>query len=209
MNQQLEYFKQAELALASYGNFVTEIPDQSELERVGFSPAQARDSFIPKYRIVTQYSDSTGLSVTVFKSTDAQNPQTFLAIRGTDPNDPGDILADLLTATFGTTVMLPQYASLKAQVQTWLNDGTLPQTFTVTGHSLGGVLATGLVDDPDVSSHISHAYLYNAPGQGGIVGSLVNTLLGFMGLSPLNYSSKISNIEDQTQACLHDSFKAF
>lgn len=56
----------------------------------------------------------------------------------------------------------------------------------------------GLANDSDFAANVSHAYLYNAPGMGGIVGSFANTLLGFMGLSPTGDSSKISNIEAAT-----------
>ncbi|GKS69955.1 hypothetical protein W03_19590 [Nitrosomonas sp. PY1] len=193
MNRQVDYFKQAELALATYASLLTEIPDPDELKRVDFSDSQATN-FSNTYRVVTQYNDpAIGLSATVFA--DNVTEETFLAIRGTEITDPGDIFAGLPIAIFGTTVLQPQYASLKTQVQAWLSDGTLKPTFTVTGHSLGGFLATGLVDDPAFASHISHAYLYNAPGTGGIVGSFADTLLGFMGLSPLGDSSKISNIE--------------
>jgi hypothetical protein len=64
---------------------------------------------------------------------------------------------------------------------------------------LGGFLAMGLANDPVFAANVSHAYLYNAPGMGGIVGSFADMLLGFTGLSPTGDSTKISNIEDQTQ----------
>ncbi len=191
MNQ--EYFKQAELALAAYASLNTGAPDRAALVFASFSEVQAI-TFATTYCVVTQYNDpATGLSATVFA--DKNTEETFLAIRGTEITDPGDIFAGLPIAIFGTTILQPQYASLKTQVQAWLSNGTLKPTFTVTGHSLGGFLAAGLVDDPAFANHVSYAYLYNAPGTGGIVGSLADTLLGFMGLSPLGDSSKISNIE--------------
>mgnify|MGYP001143037032 CR=1 FL=1 len=52
MNQ--EYFKQAELALAAYADFVTNIPTQDELTDIGFSDVQVLDSFIPVYPVVDQ-----------------------------------------------------------------------------------------------------------------------------------------------------------
>ncbi len=42
MNQQFEYFKQAELALAAYANFNSDIPAQAELKDADFSTDQAR-----------------------------------------------------------------------------------------------------------------------------------------------------------------------
>lgn len=116
MNQQMEYFKQAELALAAYGNFASNIPTLRELEAADFSPSQAR-AFADTYRVIDQEGDVTGLSATIFAN-DATG-ETFPAIRGTEINDSGDLFAGLLLAMFGSTVLQPQYASLKAQVQVW------------------------------------------------------------------------------------------
>lgn len=197
MSPHTEYSKQAELALAAYGNFTSNVPTLEELDDAGFSIAQA-NAFILKYEVVDQHSDNSGLSATVFL--DNNTGETYLAIRGTEITDPGDLFAGLSIAAFGTTVLQPQYASLKNQVQAWLDGGILPQSFSVTGHSLGGFLATGLVDDPAFVNNVSHAYLYNAPGVGGVVGSFADILLGFLGLSPATDTSKISNIEAATGA---------
>jgi hypothetical protein len=188
-----EYFNHAELALAAYANGLNEsIETNTKLKNGGFSTTQA-DAFILKYTVIDQHTDATGLSATIFAN-DATG-ETFLAIRGTQMTDPGDLLAGLSLAIFGSTVLQPQYASLKTQVQAWLNDGTLPSTFTVTGHSLGGFLAMGLANNPVFAANVSHAYLYNAPGMGGIVGSFADMLLGFMGLSPTGDSNKINHPE--------------
>ena len=57
----------------------------------------------------------------------------------------------------------------------WQADGTLTPTFTVTGHSLGGYLAASLLyENPRV---VEHAYLFNAPGRGGVAASTLNALL--------------------------------
>ncbi len=63
----------------------------------------------------------------------------------------------------------PQYISLKFKVVEWIENGVLPQSFTVTGHSLGGFLAAGLVAEPLIANHISHAYLFNVQGVGGVL----------------------------------------
>jgi hypothetical protein len=130
----------------------------------------------------------------VFKSTDPNNPQTFLAIRGT--NDPLDLLTDLVNiAVFGSTKLQPQYSNLKNKVTEWLGNDILPDTFTVTGHSLGGFLATDLAIDEDFSGNISHAYLYNTPGQGGIFGDLLNMMQNTWGIPTQYDPAKFSNIE--------------
>jgi len=195
-----DYFKQAELALGTYSNLnsdmsLNEYQDALQDSGKGLSSYQAKN-FATTYRVVTQHTDATGLSATIF-SNDATG-EAFLSIRGTEITDPSDLFAGLSLATFGTTILQPQYVSLKTQVQAWLSDGTLPQTFSVTGHSLGGFLAMGLANDPVFAANVSHAYLYNAPGMGGIVGSFADMLLGFMGLSPTGDSTKISNIEAAT-----------
>lgn len=197
MNQHTDYFKQAELALAAYGNFATNEPTRQELVAAEFSAAQA-DAFILKYQTVTQYTDATGLSATVFA--DADN-NTFLAIRGTEASDPMDLLTDLINITWlGSTALQPQYISLKFKVAEWIENGVLPQNFTVTGHSLGGFLAAGLVAEPAFANHISHAYLFNAPGVGGYTGpsAAAYAILNFLGIAPTYDQSKISNIEAVT-----------
>ena len=201
MNQ--EYFKHAELAFAAYANLNAGTPDNAALRGVNFSASQAV-AFSSAYQVVDRHSDATGLSATVFKSTDSGNPQTFLAIRGT--NDPLDLLTGLVNiAIFGSTTLQPQYLSLKNQVQTWLNDGILPQSFTVTGHSLGGFLATDLTVDAQFANKISHAYLYNTPGQGGIFGDLINLMQNTWGFGTQYDPSKFSNIEAVVSDGLNNS----
>ncbi len=195
MSQHAEYFKQAELAFASYTkNLTAGIPDRDKLiNDAEFSATQA-DAFILKYEVVDQHTDATGLSATVLA--DKNTGETFLAIRGTEISDPADLLTGLVNiALFGSTTLQPQYQSLKTQVQTWLNDGVLPQTFTVTGHSLGGFLATDLAVDSTFTNNISHAYLYNTPGQGGIFGDLLNMMQNTWGIPTQYDPAKFSNIE--------------
>ena len=193
-----EFFKHAELSLATYADLVTGVDIKDELKIAGFSDIQA-DAFVFKYRIVDQQfnENATGLSATIFA--DKVSGETFLAVRGTEPTDIRDFATGIFDIMlFGSTQLHPQYNSLKAKVTEWLGSGALPPTFTVTGHSMGGFLAIGLVDDPAFASHVSHAYLYNAPGMGGIVGSFADTLLGFMGISSSGDTTKISNIEAAT-----------
>lgn len=124
---------------------------------------------------------------------------TFLAVRGTELTDIRDFATGVFDIMlFGSTQLHPQFNSLKAKVTEWLENGTLSPTFTVTGHSMGGFLATGLVNDPDFASNVSHAYLYNTPGLGGFLGPSINTVLGWIGFAEAYDQSKISNIEAAT-----------
>jgi len=208
MSKLHQYFEQAELALAAYGTFNNGGPEQDQLTDIDFSDRQA-DEFIKKYSVVAQYThtetievideitgevtgtveNSNGLSVTVFE--DKATGQKYLAIRGTD--DLEDLITDVVDiALLGTPLFQEQYASLKAQVQAWLNDGTLSDTFTVTGHSLGGFLAMGVA--ADFGAHVSHTYLYNSPGLNGLLGGATEGVLEHLGIeAPLN-ESQVSNI---------------
>lgn len=143
-------------------------------QQAEFSINQARN-FTDTYYVMIQYTDVTGLSATVFA--DKVSGETFLAIRGTEASDLMDLLTDLIDITWlGSTTLQPQYISLRSKVAEWLENGTLPQNFTVTGHSLGGFLAAGLVAEPVLADHISHAYLFNNPGGGGHSGPFAMVL---------------------------------
>ena len=209
MSLYTDYFQQAELAFAAYAkNLAPGDPNETELIKAGFSANQARN-FASIYQVEDQHTDPTGLSATVFKSTDPENPQTFLAIRGTEILDPGDMLTNLINiALFGDTTLHPQYISLKSKVQEWLDAGKLPQNFTVTGHSLGGFLATDLTVDAQFSSNISHAYLYNTPGQGGIFGDLLKLMQDTWGFGTQYDPAKFSNIEAVVSDGLNNSLVA-
>lgn len=176
------YFKHAELALSAYANLIAGILDspsqQEALQQAGLSNTQATD-FAENWRVIDQYNHSemqllsgtddqyievsNGLSVAVFE--EIESGKRYLAIRGT--NDLQDFITDVIDiGLLGTTRLQEQYHSLRNQVQAWLDDGTLPSTFTVSGHSLGGFLATGLA--AEFSNHVEHTYLYNAPGVSGL-----------------------------------------
>ena len=186
------YWKHAELALAAYGNLLPGDLNITELRRIGMSATQAF-RFAASWRVVDQHSDLlSGLSVTVFE--DLTNSKCYLSIRGTEPTDAGDIGTDLFIVFTGYEVNLSaQYRQLKAKVGEWLADGTLQPGFTVSGHSLGGFLATGLV--ADFSASISHAYLYNAPGLNGVLGGATAPILQAFGITAPVDALKISNIK--------------
>ena len=167
-----DYFKQAEFALAAYGTLTVGTPDIQVLKSkdVGMATKQA-EQFAETYAVAAQYNDdSNGLSVTVFTDTSGNN---YLAVRGTD--DLNDVLSDLVDiALLGSTLLQAQYTSLKAKVTEWIDEGTLASNFTVTGHSLGGFLATGIT--ADFAANVSHTYLYNSPGVGGLASGILTAL---------------------------------
>ena len=187
------YLFQAELALAAYADLTGPVSRYKvALEAVGMASSQA-NLFLSTYTVLTQYSHPTnGLSATVFADAGGNK---YLAIRGTD--DGYDLASGVINiAILGSTARQAQYASLKAKVTEWLGNGTLSSWFTVTGHSLGGFLATGIA--ADFAANVSLAYLYNSPVLGGVVGSVLHfsalrSALG-IGASTLD-SSKVSNIK--------------
>jgi pimeloyl-ACP methyl ester carboxylesterase len=196
MTTTTDLLKQAELALAAYSNLAPGAPDVLKLVDGGrgLSTPQAQQfaGSVTGYTVVTQYNTSNGLSATVFADAGGNK---YLAIRGTE--DGYDLATDAIDiAILGTNKYQSQYASLKAKVTEWIGNGTLSSSFTVTGHSLGGFLATGIA--ADFAGNVSHAYLHNSPGVGGILGSVlpfdaVRSALG-IGTTTLD-PAKISNIK--------------
>ncbi|MHB1214457.1 MAG: hypothetical protein ACYCY9_05660 [Thiobacillus sp.] len=194
MSTIIESYKQAELALAAYSNLTPGIsgkPYTDALEANGNGMASAQASaFAATWNVVDQYTDpTTGVSATVFQAV-AGGPK-YLAIRGTGGLD--DIGADIDLAVGLPLGFNLQYIALKTQVATWLADGTLVSGFTVSGHSLGGYLAVGL--EADFSGSIGQAYLYNAPGLNGVLGSVTGAILDTLGITAPIDPSKISNIK--------------
>lgn len=188
MSQITEYFQQSELALAAYANLITGVPDKAALIDAGMSDTQAA-SFTATYSVAAQYNDPNGLSATVFADATGN---TYLAIRGTDSAI--DMITNVIgIALLGTTALQPQYASLKVKVQEWLGSGVLSPSFTVTGHSLGGFLATGIA--ADFASNVSHAYLYNSPGVGGITSIVTSPILNALGVTSSFDPDKFSNLK--------------
>jgi hypothetical protein len=170
-------YAEAQLALAAYADLSEQMPPEDYLTALGpagMGDAQAR-AFVSEYRVVDQYGGKmsqpyvdefgierqvtveTGLSVTLFER--IADGQRVVAVRGTEISDLRDLKNDLLLLLGGAKV-LPQQAALNAKVQAWLEGGQLAPGFTVTGHSLGGFLATGLT--AAFGSQIANVYAYNA-----------------------------------------------
>ncbi|SDE53483.1 hypothetical protein [Desulfuromonas thiophila] len=159
-----DYYKYSELALASYSDLAAGMVQQDYIDALmndgdGMSQKQA-ETFAPNWTVLDQYDgmveetyydefgdeqtflNPTGLSVTLFE--DGSGKQV-VAIRGTEPTDLDDIVTDIIDiGVLGTSEHQAQYAALSAQIQKWKDDGTLRTNFSVTGHSLGGFLATNL-----------------------------------------------------------------
>jgi Ca2+-binding RTX toxin-like protein len=132
---------------------------------------------------------SNGLSVTVFQ--EVSTGKRYLAIRGTEAASGADLWTDLKDlVAIGTPEHQSQYQSLHTKIQQWLGDGTLPASFTVAGHSLGGFLAAAVAID--FPQNVEHAYLYNAPGAGGV---RANLELALQILGGLPEGSRMLNLE--------------
>ena len=170
------YLEYAQLAFASYANLAAGIqgPDyNAALEDAGMAEKQAQ-RFAESWSVVDQFGDSTGVSATIFQ----RGTELYLAIRGTEP-EAGDILADGLLALGVSAKLNPQFESLKSQIDgVWRKEGgpLFGKDFSVSGHSLGGYLAVAVKESyPD---SVTEAYIYNAPGTGGLVGNIADLVSG-------------------------------
>lgn len=188
MSNVTTYFEQAQLALAAYSNLAPGMTrDDYELalrdDGKAMTPTQAA-AFAAKWSVVAQYNDAaTSLSATVFQ--EIATGKHYLAIRGTDPTDIGDLLADGGILLHGIPDLSDQYQSLHAKVVEWQTNGVLPGAFTVAGHSLGGWLAEGLA--VDFAASIEHTYVYNSPGLFGAgFGDLMQQINDALGTSFLS-----------------------
>ena len=181
MTSVTQFFQQSELALASYAKnlfpgisgdlYQTALEDGGQ----GFAPSQAQQ-FALTWRVLDQYTDSTGLSATIFE--EVSSGKRTLAIRGTQA-EAGDIVSDVLLAAGVSARLNPQFDALQAKLDNeWLAEGGLlrGQPFTVSGHSLGGYLAAAV--KAQYSAQVTSVYLYNAPGSGGLIGNIAGLVAG-------------------------------
>ena len=119
------------------------------------------------------YLTSTGLSVTLFE--EVGGGRQVVSIRGTEPTDFDDVETDIVdVGFFGNSLFQIQYHALSFRVRDWIDSGYLRPGFDVSGHSLGGFLATSLA--VDYQDQIAHTYIYNAPGVGGVTGGVVQAI---------------------------------
>ncbi|RCS56425.1 lipase family protein, partial [Parvibium lacunae] len=176
-----ELYIQSLLAQAAYANLQIGIPQQSSLRQdANMSVTQAAE-FASQWRVVNQLNDAsvTGVSATLFE--EIATGKKYLAVRGTEFTNVPDLLADYVLSNGFPSTMNLQYQKLKQTIDTWTANGTIPINFTVTGHSLGGYLASALAID--YGSRISATYTYNAPGVDGIFSPIVNVLRSALGVS--------------------------
>lgn len=156
-------------------------PYVKALINAGMSSQQAID-FANTYTVVDQYNDPvSGSSVTLFDNGGTK----YFAIRGTDPNNLGtpiDVIADI--GVFEGLNGQQQYFALQSYYQSLIASGTLSAStpLTVTGHSLGGLLAQMFA--VDYPSAVSQVTTFNAPGVGGIWAQILQ-LVGLPGSVPM------------------------
>ncbi|WP_037588301.1 hypothetical protein, partial [Stenoxybacter acetivorans] len=143
MNNSIQtIYQQSLLALASYAeNLISGIsrdPYIEALKKEKMTERQA-NSFVDAWKVIDQYTDVSGVSATVFESTQGTR---HLAIRGSE--SPGDYYADYILALGFPSYVSPQFIQLQTQVRSWIDSGALNNGFTVSGHSLGGYLAAAV-----------------------------------------------------------------
>lgn len=184
-------FEQSELALAAYATLASGIPNSAELvkDSTGMSVAQASD-FAQNWTVIAPtFNDpaGSGASATLFQNN--ATGEITLAVRGTELTT-GDLTADGLLALGIPSSLNPQFTALQNQISTWQQAGG-PLSggvhFNVSGHSLGGYLAYAVAQaNPNA---VTSTYMFNAPGVGGLTGTLaeaLTSLLGLTGTAPAN-----------------------
>jgi hypothetical protein len=188
--QQLSIYSQT--SLASYATDLLPIQNNSaryKVQAVGMAASQA-DDFDATWAVLQQSTPTAnGFSAVLLQN--RTTGEKVLAIAGTDPASPADIITDLVNvALYGTVLGMPQYASLESFYTQLVSSGKLgaAEQVTVTGHSLGGFLAQAFTARH--TSVVSAAYTYNAPGFG-----TAELLLGFLGVTDAAAAAaKITNV---------------
>lgn len=162
-------------------------------DKVNMSASQA--ARINATWVVLQQSaeNANGFSAVLLQRRDAQGNATgekVLAIAGTDPSSPADLITDIVNiAQYGTALGMPQYLALDTFYAQLVASGKLgaSEQIVVTGHSLGGFLTQAFTARH--GNVVSAAYTYNAPGFGSF-----EALLGFFGITNTSAAAKITNI---------------
>jgi len=153
--------------------------------------------FVNRYTVIRQFNDeSTGFAATLFF--DEETGKQVLAIRGTEFSTE-DYATDILVGLLG--VATDQFNSLKHFIAELQSDPAITlDNLTVTGHSLGGHLATLLTLDEALGGLVEQAYTYNGAGLSvvpvPVLGTLVlPALIDFFGLDTGNAATnKITNL---------------
>jgi hypothetical protein len=169
MNTINNYASQSELAWAAYASLQIGDMTRSQLtdsNTASMSDALA-DSLIARYRVIDILNDPTsGAYAVVFE--DKTTGARTLAVRGTSPSVT-DIAADTYLLVGVPSNLNPQYQALEAKVVQWQSAGVINSSTTLTGHSLGGYLATALKSTTPAA--LGATYTFNAPGLGSVFGT--------------------------------------
>ncbi|MHB1198401.1 MAG: putative Ig domain-containing protein [Polaromonas sp.] len=169
MNTINNYASQSELAWAAYANlqigeiFASQLTDKNTAD---IQQALA-DSLAARYLVVDILNDTASGAYAVVFEDKATGART-LAIRGTTPSV-ADIAADTYLLIGVPSNLNPQYQALQAKVSQWQIAGVINASTTLTGHSLGGYLATALKSTTPAA--LGATYTYNAPGLGSVFGT--------------------------------------
>ncbi|MCW5930012.1 MAG: hypothetical protein KIT80_24050, partial [Chitinophagaceae bacterium] len=165
------YFQHSQLAMAAYADFTATMSSNDykrALKDAGFTDPLV-DTFVAAYSVIGEtFTDPvTGLSVTLFQK--VATGEKILAIRGTNPDEVGDLITDGLLLAGESATLSPQYVALQRYYSQLIEHEALGRNelLSVTGHSLGGFLAQAFTVDH--ATNIRHTYTYNAPGIGGVV----------------------------------------
>ncbi|MGX8882107.1 hypothetical protein ACWWD9_02715 [Methylovorus sp. SPW-M1] len=183
-----DLYKQSMLAFASYAELAPGVPSLDSLKDARMVESQAT-IFLNSFNVVEQYSDdATGASATVFE--EIGTGVKYLAIRGTESL--GDYISDLLLATVALPQLNPQYMVIEAKVAEWISTGILDSSFTITGHSLGGYLATAI--GMKFNDNVSNVFTYNSPGFVSLTGNVIDIFKQSFGLGDLALIDGIFNV---------------
>jgi hypothetical protein len=148
------YSQYAETSLVAYASALSSAPGASNTAKyktAGMAEVEAA-RFDQEWLVLSQSPDDTnGFSAVLLQN--VQSGEKVLAIRGTEGSQGGaDYVADFIdVAVLGGIHGMPQYIALERFYQQILSTGKLGPTeqFTVTGHSLGGILAQGFTANHD------------------------------------------------------------
>jgi hypothetical protein len=182
MNNLAQLNTNAELAFAAYSNL--KIGDNNEAD---FRTNDNRDmplalatSLATRYRVISILNDPlSGAYAAVFE--DKATGARTLAIRGTSQLT--DVLADAHLLVGIPAQLNLQYQALAGKAAQWRAAGLINAATALTGHSLGGYLATALKSsDP---GGYGETYTYNAPGLGTVLGSMAQFFKTTFGLNAL------------------------
>ena len=205
-NQTQEFEDNAVLAKAAYAELHPGMTDEEIInalmapDPITHEPLFTREeanNFIAHYDILDSLSDpDSGAYAVMFQG--KSSFQVTLSIRGTEVTDIGDITADAELAILGLTSN-GQYTAIKNFYDNAVSTGVISasEDINITGHSLGGYLATcfTLLNQ----NVVNQAYTYNSPGIFGAVFQAMTAL----GLLPDSLPfDKITNVYSSDQPSL-------